>query len=635
MRDHNPVILDEFNGLWARGDAEPCPVDCSTDFINLKFIESGFVTRDGLDIVLATATSVLRIYNYPDAPLDGFLELRSDNKIYHHTGAIGSFNTFLVLGPITGMTDFAFVSINGRAYLSPTVNDNLGGLPGEFVYVYDGGQVNAARKAAGTAPTNAEGAMTAANSATAGNVEAGIHVFGVVYETNSGFLTQIGPDTLPVVTADGTHKVDLAAIPIFGGGGGTLITKRHIVASKLIAPADYTGDTRSYQLFFVSGGTINDNTTTTLTVNFYDSELIEDASHLLDLRSTIPAVGGLGTYHNRMLAWDFDGGINICLVSAPGEPEAFDTVSGFIEIPREGTGISHCQEYRDILYVNRFDRTIAFNDNGDIPTSWPSATIDQGLGCGKHGLSTVSISAGGVNIESVIMVNDQGIHLFSGTFATPELSYKIKDYWLALPRSDIRTGKVSAFTNPVDQLIYVNIPSLNTVLIGDFANGMSANKIRWSKWVFGAIPNTMLLFDKDNKLFIGMPTGIHYINVGKTNDTISPSTAVAIPNPTMITALIGDETNQDDENIYHFGGVRVRVTGSGLLRATYIGLDGILTNVLAPITMGTTPGQMPFALANLMNERARLQLQTTAINETLKVNKIICFTKPIYSSYPM
>lgn len=636
MRDHEPLEIEELNGYWNRGDIDTCPPDLQTEFINWRFLESGFTTRYGVSPADTQNVNVLKIYPYFDAPAgDGFLELRSDNKIYHIVGTIGAWTTFQVSNAITGMTDFGFFSVNGRAYISPTVSTNLSGLTDEFVYVYAGNQTTMMRKAGGTPPTLAEGNMAAANSATAGNVEAGIHVFGVVYETNSGFLTQIGAVT-PTVNADGTHKVDLSAIPIFGGGGGTLITKRHIVASKLIDPALYNGDPLSYELFFVPGGTIADNTTTTLTVNFFDSELITTAANLLDLLSEIPAGGGIGSYHNRMLVWDYEQtattGQNIAtvLVSNAGEPEAFNTVNGILQIPREGTGITFCQEYRDVLYVMKFNKIVAFNDNGDVPTSWPNAVVDQGLGSGKRGISVVGIY-GGTNVESFITLNDQGVYLFTGNLTTPELSYKIKDYWSTITPVNINTGKVRAYTDSLHQILYIVIPEKNTILIGDWSNGLTAEKIKWSKWTFDNTPVDIMLFDKDNKLLFGTSTGVHYINSAVTSDIYNGASAVKIPNPTFISAML---PNEPDDNLIHFGGVRYRISGSGNLLSTYLGMDSVLTNTLAAIALSNTPGREPFLLANLVSQRARLQFTTTVINEVAKVNRVILYTKDIYTGYP-
>jgi hypothetical protein len=642
MRNHDPILIEEINGFWSRGEIDTCPPDHFTEFINHKTIESGSQTRDGVRIVKAS-TSPLRIWPYPDAGVgDGYLELRADNKIYHVYGGISfgvpSFTVFQVSNAITGMTDFAFTSINGRAYISPSTSTNLGGLPGEFIYVYDGGGVNQMRKAAGTGPTVAEGAMAAANSATTGNVEAGIHVFGVVYETNSGFLTQIGPDrAYPTVTATGTKKVDLSAIPIFGGGGGTLITKRHIVASKLIDPTTYNGDPSSYQLFFVPGGTIANNTATTLTVNFFDSELIDDASHLLDLLSSLKSVSGLGTYHNRMLAWDIadsfgdaNDGINICMVSYPGEPEAMDSINGFIEVPRVGTGITYCQEYRDILYVAQFNRIAAFNDNGDVPTSWPSAAIDQGLGCGKYGVVQVGIY-GGINVENFIVLNDQGIYTFTGNLTTPELSYKIKDYWQSIAIADIILGKVQGYNDSVHQQLIIVLPNQATVLVGDYSNGLTAEKIKWQKWTFSNTPGSIMLFDKDNKLFITFATGVHWLEPTTTNDTYQGSAAVKIPDPTLIGALL---PNQNDDVFNHYCGARLRVSGSGVLLCKLYGLDNTKTNILPSQTLSTAPGLEYFLLGTLVSQKSRLEIKTTGINETFKLQRYTVFAKPIYTSYP-
>jgi hypothetical protein len=525
------------------------------------------------------------------------------------------------------MTDFGFISINGRAYISPSVNDNLSGLPGEFVYVYKGDGVTMMRKAGGGPPQDIDGAMGATNSAVAGHIEIGTHVFGCVYETDTGFLTQIGPTNLPAVNAPGGFRVNLSAIPVAGGVAG-IVTKRHIVATKAITT--YNGDTKGYQFFFIPGGTINDNVTTTLEVNFFDSELISDASHLLDLLTNIPACGGLGSYHNRMLAWDYDPGIHICLVSNPGEPESFDAISGLILIPKEGTGITYCQEYRDVLYVMKFNKMVAFNDNGDVPTSWPSANVDQGLGCGKHGVSIVGIY-GGTNVESFITLNDQGIYLFTGTLNSPELTYSIKDFWVTINISDINTGKVSAYTDTLHQMLFITVPQFKMILVGDYANGLSPDKIKWSKWVFSHVPNTIMLWDKPNYLFIGFDNGVHWINPAATSDTYTNTAPTKIPDPTFISAYLPPA---DDDNINHYAGVRYRINGTGNLLTTLLGQDSVLVTPLANAVLAANPGREPYLLANLLSQKARLQFKTSAINESIRMNRIIMFIKEMYSGYP-
>ncbi|HYV51985.1 MAG TPA: hypothetical protein VE971_01715 [Candidatus Eisenbacteria bacterium] len=88
------------------------------------------------------------------------------------------------------------------------------------------------------------------------------------------------------------------------------------------------------------------------------------------------------------------------------------------------------------------------------------------------------------------------------------------------------------------------------------------------------------------------------------------------------------------ENINHFGAVRVRVKGSGLLIPTLIGFDSVASSVLASISMGASPGLQPTVLANFVGQRVQLQLQTTSLNDKFDINRIIVFAKALYTSYP-
>lgn len=100
--------------------------------------------------------------------------------------------------------------------------------------------------------------------------------------------------------------------------------------------------------------------------------------------------------------------------------------------------------------------------------------------------------------------------------------------------------------------------------------------------------------------------------------------------PFIETALIGDD---DQENILHFGAVRYRVTGSGNLIQSFYGLDRAESEVLKPLVLSEAPGREPIVLANFKGQRALLRLETTVINEWFNFNRIILFTKPIYSGY--
>lgn len=88
------------------------------------------------------------------------------------------------------------------------------------------------------------------------------------------------------------------------------------------------------------------------------------------------------------------------------------------------------------------------------------------------------------------------------------------------------------------------------------------------------------------------------------------------------------------ENISHFTAIRMRVVGQGSLRMKLYSLDDIESATLTPFTLESTSARQPTRLANFMQQRASLELETTEINEYFRINRIIFFTKETFSSYP-
>lgn len=67
---------------------------------------------------------------------------------------------------------------------------------------------------------------------------------------------------------------------------------------------------------------------------------------------------------------------------------------------------------------------------------------------------------------------------------------------------------------------------------------------------------------------------------------------------------------------------------------TLLGLDDVKTKTIAPITMSLTPGKEPTKLTNFNSQRARYRLETTAIDEYMKINRVIVWIKEIYTQFP-
>lgn len=378
----------------------------------------------------------------------------------------------------------AFAPTQSSAIVAGALADK--GLNGEFLYVY-AGDGTPARKAAGAAPT---GALTIANGA-AGHTDAGFHLFAVVFETNSGYLT--APGAITGFTTAAGSSVSFGTVPV----GSAVVTKRHIVATKVIV--GYNGNTTGYQFFFIPGATINDNTTLFLNnQSFFDQDLLDDASHLLDNFAEIPAGAVLNLYHDRLvLATTFDD-ISVAYISAPGEPEAIDQINGVIVVPLDGNPITNAQEYRDILYLFKRARTLSYIDNNDEPATWPLVVIDNALGTSVHGIATV-LDSGSSSVDYLIVCTYQGVSLFNGRYIAPELSWKIEDFWRGQDRNNFK--HIQIVNEPIAKEIYIIIPD-NSLLVGNYANGMEPKKIRWAPWTFLMGVNTIAITNID-EIIIG------------------------------------------------------------------------------------------------------------------------------------
>lgn len=496
MRSHSPVPVEEFMGLYDRGDPDRVPFNHFRESENLDTANYGMAvrTRDGIgphQTVVAPLGRILRIHNYVMQTRYTLLVLRlnddGDGEIYH------VLNSITVLGPILtidGMTDFKVVSYNGRAYISPFSSYGTApaiiekGVENEFLYVYEG-DGTPARKAAGAGPGTG-GTITVANATTELS-DAGFHLFGVLYEYDTGYLT--APGYFTTFTSDGTGY-DFSGIPVSADPN---VVARRIVMTKEIT--NYNGDTTGYDYFFIPDGRIPNNTSTVLDdITVFDLDLLEDASHLVDNYAEIPAGAALGLYHDRLVIGATFDDISLLLLSAPGEPEAIDQILGVLVVPLDGNPITHVQELRDILYVYKRSRTVSYVDNGGDPSEWEFTIIDQAIGCPVHGVATV-IDSGGVSVDFLISCTFNGIMLFNGQYVKPELSWKIQQFWADLDRNEYR--RIQIVNSVVKKRIFIALPD-RKMLVGDYSNGMDPQKIKWWPWKFDIQVNTVALTNIDD-----------------------------------------------------------------------------------------------------------------------------------------
>jgi hypothetical protein len=475
--EEQQTILSGFKGLWARGSYTTCPPDHLTDCYNCVFPGNDQVTIRPSFIFSSTVLANCIWYTVARCgSTDILITLSDDGKLRDETNAV-LLHTY---NPLT-VNSFASLSIFGRIYLCATFNSRA--VSGEVVYSYDGTNF---RQAAGIAPVTPV-ILTQPN---AGIVDPGIHQIAVSFLYATGYLSP--PSPLVAITSDGVHNIHIANIPIGGAG----VVGRVL----LITLANQS------ELYFIPGGTINNNTATTFDYDQYDTVLLESADYLNDIITSIPSCSAIRFYKGRVVYIGQYGAPDQILVSNILFPENVNSVAGLINLPVDSiaNAANTGAVIQDILYLIKPNGIYSTQDNGGDPDTWGVTLIDSGLGCYDNGMSAFSSSASSQDIlDTTLCVNKRGLLLFNGAFADPPLSYKIESIWQLIDSRFISNVQIAH--DAQKKLVFIAAPLIPGVNVGDkvksaistnnslilmmdYKEGLSPTAVKWSVWTSASFP---------------------------------------------------------------------------------------------------------------------------------------------------
>lgn len=91
---------------------------------------------------------------------------------------------------------------------------------------------------------------------------------------------------------------------------------------------------------------------------------------------------------------------------------------------------------------------------------------------------------------------------------------------------------------------------------------------------------------------------------------------------------------KSEEVINHYGAVRLRVTGIANLKLKLFSLNEIKQFNLLPLTIQSRTNIEPNRLSNFTQQRAKLEIRTTELDEVFNISKVIIFVRPVAKSYP-
>ena len=617
MLEDIKVIIDKFGGMYSRGMNDTVPLDHMYPCQNATFNRNEIRGRDG----------VTRSYNFNFRPrkiFSGvintdyfFLSLDDINQLHRDDGAS-------ILDGSPDMSDFSALNLFNRVYISP----NRGTWADEiyqFLYVYTG--TGSARLAGGVKPSSG---VTAADGA-AGVVSKGTHQLAVCFVTDTGFITPPNA-TLTAYVAPGLKKISLTNIPL----GPAECVGRRILSTK-------AGEE---ELFFVpGGGIINDNTATTATLDYADTDLVSSADYLLDIYERIPAGTQLVFYKGRLCVV---GASYLVRISNVQDPETFSTVDGFLAIPSEDYVQNHPVAgwvLRDTLYISKFPGVFGVQDDGSLfPNEWPVTSIDESIGCYPNGIGSYTAQYGGRSTaDHNIILTQQGIALFNGVFLRPMMSWKVEDFWNSVVQGQINHPlgvnldfhKFTVAHDVVLKKIYINCATAPTdqqgigqdwfVLHGDYSEGWDPINVKWSLWTFPFRPAAavMALHPIDNKYTLRIAS---YLD----NKLWSLDADETTDDGTNITSIL--ETGLVDREVgvlTFFMGVQLRAKGATSLAVVLT--DDITTFTGVNVVINSTYSRDYLRLTNYTSEKAKLRLTGGSV---FSINRIEVKCRPMFLQRP-
>lgn len=626
LRDHRDIVVDKWKGLYARGMADAVPLGYFRDSLNVKFHQHEVLTRDGMELNVVQS-NIRRYFTYKRlGETPRFLILNTSGELYD------SLYPGTPLISNAAFVDFSATNYFNRAYI--TFHNRVTGISGSYVYVYEGAGPGTLRYAAGSAPSGFT--LGVADSVNSGNVEAGIHLFAVAFETSSGFITVPGPETFTAHTAAGGKKLDFSAIPV--GPSGTVA--RRLLGTRSIVPADYDGNQFGYELFFIPDGRIGNNVDTTFAdVSFFDADLISSADYLFDNRSLIPAGNGIGIYAGHMLVWGIPNYEHYVFVSKQYEPEIFNETDGYLLTDPSDSiqGVTNAIEFRSQLYITKPNRTYVTNTNGSPATTWDIVSVDKGVGTECFGISRI-LDAKGANTDRFFLADRSGLLVFeSGVFRKPEMSWSIKDLWSRINKAQF--NKVQVEHDPETYRVFVAAPldaatECSHVFVAYYENAISPlgfivpSEVKWSIWSYPwTIASISVELNDGVPSFrvAGFEGNIYDEIVGRKND-----------NNIRIDSMVNlYYTDIAPGWVHHFGGLRFRANGKGVAKVTLYGLDDVKSQLSNQIVLNETPGIFYDKLINFVNEKMSVKVESKSnVDDWFRIFELIISAKPLWLSRP-
>jgi hypothetical protein len=403
------IPIEHFGGLVTAWPPEMLDASLLVEAVNLRFTSAEVTSREGLTLAFAmpAPAPVMGLLNYvrldgSERPLvfDGSGHLYAESPAGSGHLALAAPGSTVVLPAAAWMN--GAVAFN-RAYLAFGNGATGVAAPASF----DGANLDPVTIAAPT------GVSSAADSATAGNVAAGVRYAVVLYMTREGSLT--APQAPLSWTAGGGKQVTVSGLPIGPAQVAARVVAFTVAGGSIAGPYFYIGEPQTVNGIAETATVVGDNVTTSATFNFDDAFLASSNDVSDQFRAIVlPNMSGVvfSETTQRLMWWGDPAQPSVVQCSEPSDGGNYFGDTGFFQVAENnGQRVNAVFEFRGQIYVAKDDSLHLVTPNNGDPATWDIQQISPLTGvCGARAVA--------VGDGWAVLVHRTGVYQFDGGIPT-------------------------------------------------------------------------------------------------------------------------------------------------------------------------------------------------------------------------
>jgi hypothetical protein len=620
LNGFNTTDMKSPRGAWTDLDQVEARPDRASSAVNVRFGPGRVRTRDGYVTALAVSNKVTSMHQWIAAGL---------NRLIFYEGSAVKMKNLLTPDP----SELVY-SLAGRAASVGEAGDKV------YVSVYDSTGLGACPVVAATvtagvlwsgyafmAPLQTVPALV---DNPTGSTTPGLHYFGYVVESNTGFVGSPSP-----VSPTGTF---VPASKVVASGIVTMTLVLSVTNPPITVYPIMTRSDNLNKWFYVPGVSHTFTSSGLQIVNFTidisDEDLASTASsadsnfsYLTQTQaSTGPFSPSILIPYNRRMCYVVNDKVYI------SDIDNYETLTEdrhVVQVPGKRRVITGFP-LRGSLYLLGPGWTYVSTDNGNDPREWP---VPQEVSSALGTLSPTGVewrTAG----DYAWIASESGLWFFNGQYSEKPISYQNSEIWRRINWGAASAVQVREHTK--EQCVYVAAPldtatECSHILIWNFGLGMEPFTVDFSYdlFLYGTFSSICPVQDPTTgkaEMWVGPSSAL---GAGILKQSFGAHHDEGWGSPAAILGLYNTGFQLPDSlGIKRLGAVELSVDGSGSLKLAAYGKDQINATLPPAITMAAAPGKNYRQRFSLNDENISFEIKTTEIGDWFDLTSLRTYWKP-------